>query len=103
MNPFILRASSRVSILLRATSIKALIKPKENYQWYTYKGPDKVMKSKTGITHTLTKGQKFGFRQSHDKKSVRMIFEDLGPTKVFTLSPGPDTADLIDKSKISMP
>ena len=83
----------------KAASIVALIKPNENYQWYVWKGTDRPMESKHGIKHTLKKGERFGMRPSSNGKFIRLIFEELGTTKVFTLGEG-ESMELVKKSKV---
>ncbi len=63
----------------------ALIKGEDKYKWGVYNGPTLTMTSKQGVTFKLKKGEKFGARMSSNKKDVRVVFEALGLTKVFTL------------------
>ncbi len=57
------------------------------YTWYTYNGKTRNLVSKQGTRFILKKGKSFGTRAaSSDKNKVRVIFEDLGPSKVFSFS-----------------
>jgi hypothetical protein len=70
-----------------STSVEALIKTNEYYQWFIYTGQPRDLMSGAGTPLYLKKGQVFGVRKSASGKKIRMITEDLGPNKVFTLLP----------------
>ena len=71
----------------RSSDIEAKPRPNDAYEWFTYTGKPRDMMSGVGTPLYLRKGQVFGVRKSGDGKKIRMITEDLGPNKVFTLLP----------------
>lgn len=73
---------ARVSMLV---PVESLVKPDSSYQWFQYRGKALLLKSKLGTTYTLQKGESFGVRKSSSGKQIRMIIQELGPSKVFTL------------------
>jgi hypothetical protein len=79
---------------------KSPIKSKAHYIWHTYKGEPKVIKSAKGYQVTLSKGHKFGLRPAKSNPDkIRMIHQDTGINKVFSLSKNSATR-LIKLSKL---
>jgi hypothetical protein len=64
----------------------ARVKGDDEYNWYTYTGTPLKFQSKAGTAHTISKGGVFGIRPSSSGKQIRLVFKDLGLTKVFTIS-----------------
>ena len=56
------------------------------YGWMVYIGSKPMdLQSNLGTKLRLEKGDRFGVRPSGNGKKIRMISEELGPNKVFTL------------------
>lgn len=65
----------------------ALVKGHDSYSWFSYTNTKPLtLKSQGGSTLLLNKGDKFGTRPSGNGKFIRLIGEDTGPTRVFTLA-----------------
>jgi GNAT superfamily N-acetyltransferase len=76
-------------------TIPVLAAPKgtDAYTWMTYAGSKPVtLQAKAGRTVELVQGSKWGYRLSSDRKHMRVITEETGPTIVFTY-----TVDEVDK------
>ncbi len=65
--------------------IHSAVKGEENYEFFTYKGKTPVVLQYRGKPVEVTKGMRFGVRQSVNKKDIRLIFPGQ-PTKVLTLT-----------------
>lgn len=63
----------------------SLVKGAEAYTWGIYNGSKLTISSRAGRTVTLVKGTKFGVRQSASGKDIRLVFEELGLSIVFTM------------------
>jgi len=84
MKHIITSATSRIDPF----SVLAAPKGSDSYVWFTFTANSLGLVSKQGTKINLQKGDLFGVRYSSDKKSIRLITEKLGPTKVFSLSEG---------------
>lgn len=68
------------------TDVTAAPKGFESYSWFKFTGEKPLsMTSQGGSKLVLKKGSKFGVRDSSNKKFIRMVGEETGPNKVFTL------------------
>ncbi len=74
-----------------------------SYSWFVWtSGKSANITKKTGKTHELKKGDLWGVRPSSNKKALRVIVDELGPTHVFTLDL--DMVNLmIKQSKLTVP
>ncbi len=73
------------SCIVAKTEVTALIKPKGDYQWFTYTGKKPLELPYRGIEVPLEKGQRFGVRRSANKKQIRLVMGDE-VNRVFTLT-----------------
>lgn len=74
-------------VVTAAVPVEAKPKSGDAYQWFTYTGKPLDLMSGVGTPLYLKKGQVFGVRKSSNGKQIRMITQELGPNKVFTLLP----------------
>lgn len=66
---------------------QAAPKGMEAYNWFAYTGKKPLtLTSQGGSTLVLETGSKFGVRDSSNKKFLRLIGEETGVNKVFTLA-----------------
>lgn len=65
--------------------VNAAIKGEEAYEFFTYKGAKPVTVYYRGKPTQISKGDKFGVRQSINKRDIRLIFPGA-PNRVHTLT-----------------
>lgn len=79
-------AYTDVPIQPDASAFTARIKGDSEYDWFKYTGNPMTVSNKAGNTHhPMSRGTVFGVRKSSNGKQIRLVFEELGLTKVFTL------------------
>lgn len=66
-------------------SFLAAVKPDTDYDWFTYNGREPVVLDFRGNPVEVSKGTRFGVRQSANKKHIRLVFPEQ-ITRVFTIT-----------------
>lgn len=62
-----------------------MIKTKEDYQWYIFKGNKPMFIYFRGNPVSIKQGDKFGMRLSASGKNIRLVLDRLGVTHVITI------------------